>query len=166
MALTGYGCLHLFFNPSPSKLSRDQELMATSLRGFYKEPNPKSLPEKSKGKGCPRKSDKKTKKAKKSNHSCNWNQKPKFKASPDNDRFYLSQNWRELRYLVLRNCDGRCMACGASAKDGVRLHVDHIKPRSFFPDLELEITNLQCLCEDCNVGKSNWDTTDWRPFVD
>jgi hypothetical protein len=43
-----------------------------------------------------------------------------------------------------------------------KLHVDHIKSRSKHPDLALEITNLQVLCADCNIGKSNTDETDWR----
>jgi hypothetical protein len=28
----------------------------------------------------------------------------------------------------------RCQWCGASPKDGIRLNVDHIKPRKLFPD--------------------------------
>jgi 5-methylcytosine-specific restriction endonuclease McrA len=28
--------------------------------------------------------------------------------------------------------------------------------------LELTLSNLQVLCEDCNLGKSNTDATDWR----
>jgi len=43
------------------------------------------------------------------------------------------------------------------------LHVDHIKPRSKYPELSLTFSNLQILCEDCNFGKSNIDQTDWRP---
>lgn len=76
--------------------------------------------------------------------------------------FYESREWRELRYRALVKNGGACQACGATAKDGARIHVDHIKPRSLFPKLELEISNLQVLCEDCNLGKSNKDTTDWR----
>ena len=41
--------------------------------------------------------------------------------------------------------------------------VDHIKPRSRYPALELTLTNLQVLCNDCNMGKSNDDETDFRP---
>lgn len=52
------------------------------------------------------------------------------------------------------------MACGQ--KKGF-IHVDHIKPRSIFPSLELDISNLQILCEACNLGKGAWDQTDWRP---
>ena len=44
----------------------------------------------------------------------------------------------------------------------VELHVDHIKPRSKHPELELDINNLQILCKDCNLGKSNTDSIDYR----
>ena len=76
--------------------------------------------------------------------------------------FYSTQLWREARYQVLAANDGRCELCGHGKHDGKRLHVDHIKPRSKFPELELRIMNLQVLCEDCNLGKSNKDYTDWR----
>lgn len=56
----------------------------------------------------------------------------------------------------------RCQCCGASQKDGAVLHVDHIKPRSKYPELEFDVNNLQVLCADCNIGKSNIDETDWR----
>jgi len=138
--------------------------MATNLSGFWKDSNSPSeahrkLSEfknkysvKAKNQKPPKKKKVKTKKV--------------FKASPSNDRFYLCIPWRELRYLALKNCDGRCMCCGASAKDGVRIHVDHILPRSRYPSLELDINNIQVLCEDCNIGKGAWDETDWRPIID
>jgi hypothetical protein len=78
------------------------------------------------------------------------------------DLFYESIEWRDLRYKVLKANDGRCELCGHGKHTGKILHVDHIMPRSKFPLIELEITNLQVLCEDCNMGKSNKDMTDWR----
>jgi len=36
---------------------------------------------------------------------------------------------------------------------GTRYHVDHIKPKSKYPDLAYDKTNLQVLCEECNIGK-------------
>ena len=42
------------------------------------------------------------------------------------------------------------------------MHVDHIKPRSLYPDLELEFENLQVLCKYCNLEKSNKDEIDYR----
>lgn len=87
------------------------------------------------------------------------NSKPKPAYNP---RFYDSRQWRELRYIALRNSQGRCNLCGATADDCVILHVDHIKPRSLYPDLEMDLDNLQVLCEDCNIGKTNAWEDDWR----
>lgn len=76
--------------------------------------------------------------------------------------FYLSKEWRELRYEVLNENGGKCCLCGRSAKDGVVLHVDHIIPLSKDWSKRLDKDNLQVLCEDCNLGKSNKDNIDWR----
>lgn len=76
--------------------------------------------------------------------------------------FLYSYEWRRLRMVVLTKRGARCECCGASAVDGVRIHVDHIKPRRLHPELALVESNLQVLCADCNHGKGNWDQTDWR----
>jgi 5-methylcytosine-specific restriction endonuclease McrA len=76
--------------------------------------------------------------------------------------FFLSGEWRIVRYKALKRSKGCCDCCGARGSAKTPLHVDHIKPRSRFPDLALELNNLQVLCEACNLGKLNWDTTDWR----
>lgn len=78
--------------------------------------------------------------------------------------FYKSKEWKEIRVRVLEKYECKCMMCGRSPKKhGIVIHVDHIKPRSKYPELSLEFNNLQILCEDCNVGKSNKYDTDWRP---
>lgn len=74
--------------------------------------------------------------------------------------FYETKEWRELRYFALRKYGKECMSCGT--KDA-EFHVDHIKPRSIHPELELDPNNVQILCRDCNLGKSNKDDTDLRP---
>lgn len=76
--------------------------------------------------------------------------------------FFQSRAWQARRYEVLRLNNGRCELCGRGKRDGVSLHVDHIKPRSKFPQLALELSNLQVLCEDCNMGKGNRCSRDWR----
>lgn len=90
--------------------------------------------------------------------SFKWHKTPN---TPSKD-FYKSDAWAKVRYAALINFDGRCVCCGASSADGVCMHVDHIKPRSKFPELALELSNLQVLCELCNRAKSNVDDTDWR----
>jgi 5-methylcytosine-specific restriction endonuclease McrA len=77
------------------------------------------------------------------------------------DKFLESFKWRKLRMQVLKKYGSRCMCCGSTGK----ICVDHIKCRKKFPELALEITNLQVLCEPCNHGKGNWDSTDWRPSL-
>jgi hypothetical protein len=82
-------------------------------------------------------------------------------ASESGDKFYSTQAWRSLRYEALKRSGGCCELCGA-IPDRHALHVDHIRPRSKHPHLALELTNLQVLCRDCNLGKSNTDSIDWR----
>lgn len=88
---------------------------------------------------------------------------PRRGEKPRSDSFYDSADWRTVRFEALRLSSGACVLCGRSNRQhGVVLHVDHIKPRSLRPDLALTLSNLQVLCEDCNLGKSNRDDTDWR----
>lgn len=102
---------------------------------------------------------KKKRKAKKKNN------RKKYLTRGSSDDFYKSPEWRKLRYRVLKKYGANCMCCGQNYKDdGVKMHVDHIKPRSKYPHLALVFDNLQVLCEECNLGKSNVDETDWRPF--
>jgi hypothetical protein len=58
-----------------------------------------------------------------------------------------------LRMEILRRDGFRCKLCGASATDGVALHVDHVTPVSRGGQTTRQ--NLQTLCEPCNLGKSN-----------
>lgn len=78
------------------------------------------------------------------------------------DGFYDSPGWISLRYEALKASAGRCAACGSRPTENNPLHVDHIKPRSLHPELQLVLSNLQVLCKQCNLGKSNKDETDWR----
>jgi 5-methylcytosine-specific restriction endonuclease McrA len=72
--------------------------------------------------------------------------------------FYTSERWIRLKHSIVEKYGKECMACGAQE----RICVDHIKPRSKYPDLEWDIGNLQVLCQPCNKGKGAWDETDWR----
>lgn len=78
------------------------------------------------------------------------------------DAFLESYEWRRVRMEVLKRDGRKCACCGATPDDGVKIHVDHIKNRRDFPSLALDKNNLQVLCEVCNHGKGNWDSTDWR----
>jgi len=84
-------------------------------------------------------------------------------AEPDAEKdFYRSVKWLRLRMQAFERYGNRCSCCGATAEDGVHLHVDHIKPRSTHPELALDLENLQILCDACNLGKSNLSEKQWR----
>ena len=58
-----------------------------------------------------------------------------------------------LRYDILNRDNFTCVICGASSRQGARLHVDHIIPVS--KGGKSTPNNLRTLCERCNIGKSN-----------
>ncbi len=58
-----------------------------------------------------------------------------------------------MRYKVLRKDNFQCIACGRTTDDGIKLHIDHKIPYSLGGLTELN--NLQTLCDQCNIGKSN-----------
>lgn len=77
-------------------------------------------------------------------------------------RFYVSWQWRAVRYDILEANNGKCECCGRGKHDGATLNVDHIKPLRKYWKLRLDKNNLQILCELCNHGKGNRYETDWR----
>lgn len=64
----------------------------------------------------------------------------------------------EQKKLILVRDSYRCAACGKGVKDGVTLHVDHIKPRDLGGKSTLE--NGQILCGPHNFLKKNLKQTE------
>ena len=60
-----------------------------------------------------------------------------------------------LRYLVMQRDNFKCRICGATPATNpmVKLHIDHIVPWS--KGGETTFDNLQTLCSNCNLGKSD-----------
>lgn len=73
--------------------------------------------------------------------------------------FYESRAWLSLRFKILQKYGRVCALCQTTKGS---MHVDHIKPRSLYPELELESKNLQVLCRQCNLGKGNKSERDFR----
>lgn len=71
----------------------------------------------------------------------------------DRDAFYSSSEWRAIRRKVIDEDGRRCASCVKTIVEDDDLTVDHIKPRSRFPQLALERSNLQVLCRSCNSAK-------------
>ena len=73
--------------------------------------------------------------------------------------FYKSTEWRKVRRYFLNSViasEGKliCNYCRRKV-DITWVHVDHIKPRSLFPELALEFSNLTVSCPPCNIRKSD-----------
>lgn len=56
-----------------------------------------------------------------------------------------------LRYDIMKRDHFRCVLCGRTAQEGVKLHVDHIVPVAKGGLTVPE--NLRTLCDSCNLGK-------------
>ena len=63
-----------------------------------------------------------------------------------------------LKKKIMERDGYRCVICGKGEKDGVELHVDHIKPKDFGG--EATIANGQTLCSPHNMYKKNYNQTE------
>jgi 5-methylcytosine-specific restriction endonuclease McrA len=69
--------------------------------------------------------------------------------------FLLSDAWRALRIQAIEKYGFICLCCGKENSRQHPINIDHIKPRKFYPELALNIENLQPLCGTCNKRKGN-----------
>jgi 5-methylcytosine-specific restriction endonuclease McrA len=82
--------------------------------------------------------------------------------------FRASLAWRRTRYAILaenaarNNGTARCELCGTTAAPGKPLHVDHIEAVSKNWARRFDKSNLQILCQDCNVVKLDGPAVDFR----
>ena len=61
------------------------------------------------------------------------------------------QTWKQQKWLSQQKC---CAIC----RQPIELkgsHIDHIQPISLYPQLALDICNMQITCPICNVTKGN-----------
>ena len=60
--------------------------------------------------------------------------------------------------IILKRDGYKCVICGRGKKDGVELHIDHIKPKDFGGEATIE--NGQTLCAQHNFIKKNLNQTE------
>jgi len=64
---------------------------------------------------------------------------------------YIRPSYVSTRFRVLQRDGFRCQYCGKTAKDDVKLEIDHIRPRC--EGGTDEMINLITACFDCNRSK-------------
>jgi len=87
---------------------------------------------------------------------CERHKAKRFQGTTKNrsgDPFYSSADWIALRDWK-RADTPLCEECESRGVLKAMAHVDHIKPRCDRPDLELDASNLQSLCESCHNRKT------------
>ena len=72
--------------------------------------------------------------------------------STENQLVRHSYKYVQCRRAVVKRDSGRCIKCGSIKK----LHADHIKPFSTYPELRFELSNGRTLCEPCHKQTETW----------
>jgi hypothetical protein len=71
--------------------------------------------------------------------------------------------WSPIRKKIIGKYGSTCMKCKTKPSSIRDVHVDHIKPKSKYPELKYDKSNLQVLCKKCNFEKGNVSEVDYRP---
>lgn len=82
-------------------------------------------------------------------------------------KFMRSLEYRAWRDDVFTRDNYTCQDCGNRGNQtGVYLNADHIKPWALYPELRLEVSNGQTLCQPCHAFKTHKDMTLMRRDTD
>ncbi|CEG23137.1 HNH endonuclease [Planococcus massiliensis] len=85
-----------------------------------------------------------------------------YKTEKDKKLFYCSPKWEKLRLIALKRDNYECQECKrqgrvtvdskkiAGEKKKVRMNVHHIKELEDYPELALDLDNLETLCIRCH----------------
>lgn len=86
------------------------------------------------------------------------------KANEKSDGFYSSARWRRIRAQVLKRDNHLCQRCLIKFNliETEHLQAHHIKSREHYPELELEESNLICVCRTCNLQLGTNDVLDFE----
>ena len=77
-------------------------------------------------------------------------------------KFIVNKSWKQLRLEAIKKYGNKCCKCGRVGSRRYPINIDHIKPRKYYPELAMDINNLQPLCGRCNREKGNNNSIDYR----
>jgi hypothetical protein len=73
----------------------------------------------------------------------NW----KGGVTPERQKLYVSEKWKEIIKTIFRRDNYRCAVCGGTSRN---LHAHHIKTWADYPENRLDIDNLITVCKKCH----------------
>ena len=76
----------------------------------------------------------------------NENKKPTLKERG----FYDKNAWKKARMMALQRDRHLCQGCLRRGRITVATTVHHVKPTASYPELALELGNMESLCRDCH----------------
>jgi 5-methylcytosine-specific restriction endonuclease McrA len=88
----------------------------------------------------------------------------KYNKSSEN-LFYHSPEYKFLRLTVLKRDGYKCTNCGKSGSTNNALQLEHIKPKSLYPELIYELSNLRILCINCHKKTESYGKAGIRKIV-
>jgi len=82
-----------------------------------------------------------------------WDEATVIKPSPEQRQLKREPIKPSVRFQVFKRDNYACQMCGVTAADGAKLEINHITAVS--KGGQNDEDNLQVLCRDCNIGKSD-----------
>lgn len=87
-----------------------------------------------------------------------------YEQNKERKKMLDSKRWKELRKRIIKRDGGMCNRCWVSLsmieRDNLQVH--HIKPRSKYPELMYDPSNLITVCKTCNLALGTKEELDWE----
>lgn len=75
----------------------------------------------------------------------------------EQNRFYHSKQWKDMRLIVLKRDYSLCRYCKALGKVKEGNVIDHVLPVERFPDHMKDLQNLVTCCQECHYWKTRFE---------
>lgn len=88
-----------------------------------------------------------------------------YNENKDTQKTIKSERWKKFRRMIIQRDNGVCQRCLAKRNIlvGDNLEVHHIKPRTKYPTLVFEESNVITICKTCNLELGTREELDFEP---
>jgi 5-methylcytosine-specific restriction enzyme A len=88
----------------------------------------------------------------------------KYKSDAKN-LLYQSAEWKELRKKVMHRDNYMCTKCKTKNSITNSLQVEHVKPKSIYPELMFDLNNVITLCKRCHAKTITFGRAKLRKYA-